>query len=323
MAGLGFAKALGAVVLTWAVPAMAQSPATSVEGTWSIGAGVVALQADEIAYLATGSPTELSHLYWSSTSPALTTSLKVKLPRGWTLAVDGSLAGAGMGQLIDYDWIDPPGGSYAADNWTDRSISPDTNLDWYLAGGVSLGHDFSVANNVTVNLNGGFKYTDVKWTASGGSYVYSSEDINGNRIGFRDQVGNLPPGRGITYRQQLPELIGGLDTSIAEGDWNFGLSAKAGLTFSASGHDNHWLRDLLFVDDLNVAPVVSVGASAERTLSGQLKVYAAANYEKVFVARANDTEIDTTGASSPAMFPDSSGGGLQTLTVTGGVKASF
>lgn len=317
------ATVAAALALSSTMPAAAQPAASGASNDgmleWSVGAGVVGLRADETVYLVPGSPTELSHLYWSSVSPVLTSALKVKLPRDWTLDVKEQLGGSGVGDLVDYDWINPPGNNYSPGNWTDRSDSPNTGLDWYFNGSIVLGHDFHIKDNVTVNLNGGVKYTDVQWTASGGTYIYSSNSPSG----FRDQVGSLPGGKGITYRQQLPEVIGGVDTNIVEGDWTFGLSAKAGLTLKASDADNHWLRSLLFVDNLNVAPVVSVGASAEKALSDRLKLYAAANYEKVFLARASDTIYDTTGGSSPVTFPDSAGAGLESVTVTGGLKASF
>ncbi|MBX8819108.1 omptin family outer membrane protease, partial [Ochrobactrum sp. MR31] len=89
--------------------------------------------------------------------------------------------------MKDYDWLmDPPAG-YGSDAWSHRSIHPDTQLNRYITADLALGHNFYVNETALLNLHGGFKYTNVKWDAYGGSYIYSRNE-------FRDDVGDLSDG---------------------------------------------------------------------------------------------------------------------------------
>ncbi len=122
----------------------------------------------------------------------------------------------GSGNLHDYDWLSNVRGfrGYDFDDWTHHSLS-ETNLDRYVSFDVALGHNFIINSRNTLNIHGGFKYTNVKWTAYGGSYTYSVRD-------FRDDEGTLPNGKGISYEQRLPALfIGSNGPQI----WNGGRSA--------------------------------------------------------------------------------------------------
>lgn len=53
-------------------------------------------------------------------------------------------------------------------------------------------------NDATViNLHGGFKYTNMKWKAYGGSYIYS-----GDGFGFREDRGKFPDGEPVIDYEQ-------------------------------------------------------------------------------------------------------------------------
>ncbi len=293
--------------------------------SWYGGAGVLALSADETVYAGAGSSNEVSHLFWTSLAPMLTAGLDVRLPDGFTLAANGRVALSGDSGMEDYDWYGFDFRSYAADDWTHRSQHPKTNLDWFFDGSLQFGRDMQVRDNITVNANAGFKYTDVQWAAFGGHHIYSDGDkVDHPGDNFRtDEFDVFPYVNGITYRQQLPEFFAGLDTEIVQGDWTFGLSGKAGVTFGATATDNHWLRSLLFTDRLFMAPTVSLGASAERALTDHAKLFVAANYEKIFVARGDESVIDTKGVDSYPDSHDDVGGGLTSFAISGGLKGTF
>lgn len=97
--------------------------------------------------------------------------------------------------MEDYDWAS---GDYAFDNWTDQSIHPGADLDRYINLDAAIGKNFAMDENITINLHGRFKYTNVKWTAHGGSYIYS-------KLGFRDDFGKFTAGeKGITSSNVIP-----------------------------------------------------------------------------------------------------------------------
>ncbi|RWK69722.1 MAG: omptin family outer membrane protease [Mesorhizobium sp.] len=59
----------------------------------------------------------------------------------------------------------------AGQDWSDQSIHPDTRLDRYINLDMAAGPDFVINDATVINLHGGFKYTNMKWKAYGGSYI--------------------------------------------------------------------------------------------------------------------------------------------------------
>ncbi|MDX0500770.1 omptin family outer membrane protease [Sinorhizobium medicae] len=113
----------------------------------------------------------------------------------WTVSGNVDLGFSGNSHMEDYDWAS---GDYAFDNWTDQSIHPGADLDRYINLDAAIGKNFAMDENITINLHGRFKYTNVKWTAHGGSYIYS-------KLGFRDDFGKFTAGeKGITSSNVIP-----------------------------------------------------------------------------------------------------------------------
>jgi outer membrane protease len=303
------------------IPAVAQETvATFADGniTLSGAIGMIGIEGREYVYNGAGSSDVLSLLIWQSLAPMLTTSLDVELPDGWSIAAKAQVAIAGDSYMEDFDWLLPFRPSFAFNDWTHRSQHQDTNLDWYFNGSIALGRDIAVNEYVTVNINGGLKYTDVQWAAIGGTFVYSVS-------GFRDAAGTFPDNPAITYRQQFPALFVGADAEIVQDQWTLGFGAQGGVTFNAVGDDHHWMRvpPLNFIDNLQMAPTVSLSASAEYEVDEQLRLFVAGTFDKVFLARG-DTEMynNDTGAML-ATFPDAAGGELMSASISVGLKGTF
>jgi outer membrane protease len=274
------------------------------------GIGVLAVESNEYVYAGAGSSNVLSKLIWQSVSPMLTTGLDVKLPEGWTLDGEAQIALLGDSYMEDFDWR---GGSFAEEDWTDRSQHDDTNLDWYFNGSMRVGHDFQMDEGTKVNLNAGFKYIDVQWSGFGGSYIYSEH-------AFRDTSGSAPADQAvITYRQQLPALFLGVDTEFVQDAWAFDFGAKAGVAFNSSDLDNHWLRGLVYVDDIDMSPMVALSARAEYSVADNMNVFVGGTVDKVFRGRG-DTSITGAGV---AFFPDAAGLDLMAASLSAGVKGTF
>jgi outer membrane protease len=290
--------------------------------TFSGSVGIIGLEAKEWVFAGPGSTDHLSLLIWQSMAPVLTTGLDVTLPDGWTIIGSAQIAKGGDSYMEDYDWYGPDFIDYEDGNWTHRSQSDDTNLDWYFNGSVALGKDLAVSDQVTVNLRGGFKYTDVQWTAVGGSYVYSDQTIDNPGNNFRAYSGALPDGPGITYRQQLPALFAGLDTEIVHDAWTFGFGAQVGVIFHGVATDDHWLLvpPRRFIDSLDIAPTAALSASVEYAVTDQVNVSLAGTVDKVFLARG-DSQYDDgvlTGSCTNCI-----GAELISGTVTAGIKGTF
>ena len=297
-----------------------ETTVTSADGTVTLtgGVGVIGIEGREYVFDGSGSEDVLSLLIWQSLAPMLTTGLDVSLPDGWSIAAKAQVALGGDSYMEDYDWLLPFRPSFASDDWTHRSQSENTDLDWYFNGSIALGKDIVVNEDMTVNVNGGFKYTDVQWAAVGGTFVYSVG-------GFRDTSGTFADVPAITYRQQWPALFLGADAEIVRDQWTFDFGAQAGVTFNGIGDDTHWMRvpPLNFVDSLGMSPTVSLSASAEYEVDEQLSLFVAGTFDIFFIDRGyTDIYNNDTGALVGSEL-DAAGAELVSASVSVGLKGTF
>ena len=286
------------------------------------GFGVIGIEAREHVFAGAGSPDNLSLLIWQTAAPMANVEVDVRLPEQWTVKARVTAALFGDSYMEDYDWFGPDFVSYDFDDWTHRSQHPNTNLDWYLDASLAVGRDIMSEPGVRVNLNGGLKYTDVQWTAIGGSYIYSGFDGDPPG-GFHANVGTLADVPGITYRQQIPVLFAGLDAEVTDGQWTYEAGAQAGVALFARGDDHHWLRDLRFVDTINPAPMLGASATVSYAVSDSLDLFLTGSVEKVFLARGDTSVYDIPSGVQNATYLDAAGLELGTISFAGGLKGSF
>ena len=285
---------------------------------FSTSIGAMNLRANELVF--DGNHT-LSQLTWQSTAPVLRASAGTQLGSGFTLRAEGALALSGSSYMEDYDWRDYDGaGPFVPgdgpDDWTDRSQHPDTRLDYFASGSAALGYDLVRGEAGSINLNGGLQYSDVQWSAFGGSALYSTG-------GFRNNGFDIPAGPAITYRQQLPVVFAGIDGQMDSGRLHLGGMLRAGVTVFGRSTDEHWQRNLRFSDALYIAPTLAIGANAAFDLGPTSQVFVAARYNQVFATRATSDVRDTkTGAL--VFYGGNSGGlDLRMIDITAGLKANF
>ncbi|WP_407648992.1 omptin family outer membrane protease [Devosia algicola] len=255
----------------------------------------------------------VSRLNWRSRSPVLRGSIDVNLASRFSVRAEGSAAGFGTSYMEDYDWL---GGSDAEANWTHRSQHDDTRLDHYFSGSLALGYELFNDGDANVRFLAGAEYTDVKWSAYGGSYIYSSTSL-------RDTIGVFPAGSpAIAYRQQFPEVFVGFDGDVNFGNVRWGGMMRGGFTVYSRATDDHWMRNLNFVDTLNVAPSFALGTDVGYQLGQNAEVFLAARYDQIMEQRG-DTEITDTNTGVATTYRDTGAGQLQSLTLTGGFKGKF
>lgn len=288
------------------------------------GIGVAYLESNEYVYEGPGSDNVVSRLIWQSTAPVLTGGFDVALPEGWTARGTAQFAISGDSYMEDYDWFGPDFVSYDADDWTHRSQHDDTNLDWYFNGSLLVGHDFALGDSAKVNLNAGFKYTDVQWTAFGGTYVYSDSVVDNPGDNYHAYTGSFPDGeKGITYRQSFPALVAGADFEADLDALTLSAGIQGGFTVYGVGDDHHWMRDLNFVDTLQSAPLLGAHASAEFAIDEGLSLFAEGTIEQVFTARGDTDEYDLITGDQTAYYPDAAGGDLFAASISAGIKGTF
>lgn len=269
--------------------------------------GITAIEANELVY---DGRQKLSQLIWESRAVStFTGQVKVDMDR-FFLRATGTIGIGGDGHMRDYDWL------VEGEPWSDRSVHPDTRLNHYLAGTIEAGRDVLSRGGTTLSLGGGVKYTDVKWTARGGSYVYTSSD-------FRDTKGDFPDGaKGISYRQQWPVPFLGIDVTHIEGLWTFSGGFQGGLAVNGRGTDDHWMRDLRFIDHVETTPAVMITGSAEYEVRSNTAIFVSGAFDQIIRGRADTDMIDKiTGRKR--RFADGAGADYMSVTVSLGLRGKF
>lgn len=277
-----------------------EAKAAPVDGRLRLRAslGATYLQGNEFVYAGTY---RVSKLIWETTAPLLRGSISADLGYGISISAEGSMAFNGDSHMVDYDWLH---GDDTHENWTHRSEHPDTSLEHFWTGAATIGYDLANVEDAVIRLHGGFQYTDVKWNAFGGSYVYSSD------TGFRDLVGSISPGEpAISYRQQMPEVFLGVDGEQYYGALRVGALMRAGLVVGAVATDDHWLRDLRFTDTIYVQPAVELGLDAGYALGSHAELTLGGRLKHMFEQRGDAAAYDTASGT--------------TYHTTNGVAASF
>ncbi|MDR0253935.1 MAG: omptin family outer membrane protease [Brucellaceae bacterium] len=278
------------------------------------GVGYASLRADELVY---DGDRKVSQLIWESDVPILTAATKVIFENDFTLAGNFAAGLTGNSYMRDYDWITTPPSGYSSDAWSHRSVHPDTQLVRYWTADLALGRNFQLDETFVVNLHGGFKYTNMKWSAYGGSAIYSSEGA------FRNIIGDLPDGqRGISYEQTYPVTFLGAEAVTKLDNWSFSVQVRGGLAFRADDEDHHWRRDLRFVEKFKNTPFLSLGTRADYAVSERVSLFFAGNFEQYF-HRTGDTELYNMKTGQDAFFPNGAGMKFRSFSVSGGFKYQF
>ena len=217
---------------------------------------------------------------------------------------------SGDNAMDDYDWLGaPPPADPDMHSW-----HPDTELDHYYM--IDAGASFLLTSGGPHELSvlGGFKYTDIQWTAYGGCYDYPYYDVSGC-IADGAKV--------ITYRQSLPALYGGLGYQGTFDRWSLGLEGRAGFSMaSAEDDDDHWLRDLNLRSDFNSAPYVGINGRVSYAVREGLELIGSVAYDKFFEMKGSKTYTDTSTGEAQT-YDDASGASLYTLNASLGFGYRF
>lgn len=283
------------------------------------GVGYTWLKSNEITYDDFG---RIGQLIWKTEAPVFTAGITAEVTDDLKMTANAAIGFAGNSHMEDYDWLDlSPSPDFS--DWDHRSIHPDTDLDRYVNLDVEIGRDFALYDAVSVNLHGGLKYTNVKWTAHGGSFVYSEDS-------FRDTKGTFPDGeRTATFEQRYPGLFLGAEATSRHGAWTLTGLVRGGATFNASDTDHHWLRDeipggIRFERDYSAIRFVSLGAKVDYTLNTGFSVFFGANFDKYFHKKGDTNAYAiATGELIGGPFVDGAGMDFVSTTINMGLKVTF
>jgi omptin len=269
--------------------------------------GITAIEANELVY---EGKRKLSQLIWESSAVStFTGDVKVDLDRFFVRA-SATVGLGGDGHMRDYDWL------VDGKPWSHRSTHPDTRLNHYFSGSLQAGRAVLTTDETTVSLGAGVKYTDVKWASWGGTYVYSSTGFRKDKGAFGDDE------KAISYRQQWPVPFLGIDVAHTEGPWTLAAAFQGGLAVGGQGTDDHWMRDLRFIDHINATPAVMISASAEYAFRRDTAIVVSGAFDRVFRGRADTDMIDTVSGNR-SRLPDGAGGDYMSMTLSLGLRGKF
>jgi plasminogen activator len=294
-----------AAVLWGVAPAPAHAGASF---SFDASVGVLAGNATEFAYdYPNGGKFKLSELTWEINNAVMAGvhgSVGIGRRFRLDLGVRSALT-AGSGLMVDRDWNYPDSVSAYLDpddsNWTDESRHPDTSLDK----GTMLDLNLSVVALQTgpFSLRGiaGYKNDAWKWTARGGTYIYSTEDY-----GSRDDTGAFPAGVAIiSYEQQYSIPYIGVGAGWTEPAFRVDGHLLFSPMVSASDSDYHYLRGVRFEGDFSRGTYLGLGLSVDWEFAPHWLATLAVEYQSI-PEITGDTTV--SGAEGYGYFEG--GGGL-------------
>jgi outer membrane protease len=278
------------------------------------GVGLMRIEAHEYVYL---NGKRASQLDWETKNVVLySATVGAEIFGDWTVKGTVNVGANGSGHMVDYDWVPGLAIDDTNDGWSDRSTHPDTRLDHYISGSIELGRDVFADDRSSVGISGGFKYTDIRWNAFGGSYIYSD-------AATRDDIGEFPDdAKVITYRQKIPVAFLGLDGSTSFDRLTLSGGVKGGLSFGIDDIDDHYGTGTRFFGDMRAAPVLMLNAAVDYRLNDSASLYIAGNFENVFRATGDLSSLDTTTGARETK-KNAAGASFETLSIQFGLKGRF
>ncbi|MGL3606681.1 omptin family outer membrane protease [Rhizobium sp. G187] len=286
-----------------------QSPAADSTVRFFAGVGMANIKAGEYVY---DGDYKVSQLDWKSKGVKTgTVGAELDLGDNWRLKGRLDIGLGGDGHMVDRDWMDT-----SIDDWTHQSIHPDTGLDRYVNLLIEADRSLVDTGSTQLALGGGLGFTDVKWTARGGSYIYTTGSLH-------DTVGNFPDGeKGISYEQRIPTLFLSANAEQNLGRFTLSGTMRGGASIGFKGIDDHWMRDLRFTDEILFAPMVGATVTADYQLLASTSLYVSGDFQKIFTARGDTTERDTTNGAT-AEYEGAAKADFQSVAVSVGVKGHF
>ncbi len=105
------------------------------------GVGLLNIEAHEYVYLGDN---KASQLDWDTDGVVLyNASAGADLGKDWYVKGKLELGLGGDGHMVDYDWVPGFAIDQSMDGWSDRSVHPDTRLDYYFSGTAEVAGRFS------------------------------------------------------------------------------------------------------------------------------------------------------------------------------------
>ncbi|MDV4159426.1 MULTISPECIES: omptin family outer membrane protease [Rhizobium] len=275
------------------------------------GLGLANIKAQEFVYQ---TDRKISQLNWESKGMTLfTVGADAQIHNDWSVKGSVEIGTGGNGHMVDYDWMLP-----THDDWSNRSIHPLTELDHYFTGAIQLDRIIYGDETSRIAVGAGFQYTDIKWSAYGGSGIFSTGG------GFRNNRWEAPDWvRGISYRQQIPIGFLSLSGEYDFGDLTISGGLQTGLSFGIKDIDDHWVRNLRFHDDIDPAPTIGATVALDYAMTPAASLHLSGSFQQVFNSHGETQFEDTKEGTRSAWKKDAAGANFQSMSISIGLNFTF
>jgi omptin len=277
-------------------------------------------------YYAPGDKRLFSEQTWKTSSAiGLTGKLRIGTTDRTSLYAAGTFGFFANSKATTTSWTARD--AFGFDDWTDHSEHPDTALDHYYD--LDVGAQVNLLQNDTGNIGvlGGFHYTDVQWTASGGSGVSSDPFVVCSPVPdclLRNTITFYPDGQKlITNQQKLPAIYAGLTGGVESGNWSFDGALKVGATLGAQTVNHYWIPERKFVSDFKPGLYLGVAANVGYKVKDNIKLNLGVSYDRVGMSKGNVKAYSLASGSLLSETPDTAGASLDALKVSLGASVKF
>lgn len=224
---------------------------------------------------------------------------------------------AGLGGnsfMADYDWL-ALAPSYDFDDWSERSLHPDTRLDHYFDLDIALGRQFELRDNLRFDLHAGLRYTSAQWTAIGGEFTYSLTNL-------RDYTGTFADTALIEYKTRLPGGFIGAGGAWDFDRWTVSGMVRGGLSVAPETNDFHILRLMTSDHSFDYIPFLSASARVETGFGDHGSLFIAGSYDHYFRQRGDQLAVDYLYGQF-GFFPGDAGADFSALALHAGFMLNF
>ncbi|WP_265501914.1 omptin family outer membrane protease [Paracoccus beibuensis] len=165
--------------------------------------------------------------------------------------------------MSDFDWL-----QLGTDDWSHRSLHPDTRLNCYVDADLAVGRDMAGPADMSLNLHGSLRTA----TSSGrrGAAAWSVPATGS---------ATLPDGLTVvSYRPRQVSLFAGVEVDRQFGDWTVSGRVRGGVGINPCETDHHWLRDLRFDRSYDATPFVDLAARVDYRLTDRTMAFVQARH---------------------------------------------
>lgn len=249
-------------------------------------------QSQEFVYYADGR--KMSELIWDIKQASIMRGgISYDFLSSYTVAANGWVTiSKGQAMMNDYDWLYPFQSSPS-----DWSYHENTQLEYANDFDLNVRKWLVQKDSYKLGIMAGYERSTFSFLATGGCYQYDNAAF----------IGCFPANElGIGYQQEFETVYVGLAGQYIINKFEFGAGLKYGPWVNSSDVDQHYMRNLTFIEHGDNANFYSAALNSAYEVNNETKLFIEAVYNHFTNTKA-DTEIIDHIAGRTLYIPNSAG----------------